>query len=135
MQKKLAVAPAQSSNSSTAGVTSGSGPSSKHNPTCPSRALSSGRRVRLGPSRPLRGHRPSAPSNAWLPVTAPRAHGQAAGTAAAPTAATACSAIEPRVGGGGFQGRRAALGGALQRGGAGCRREEKGEERTHTGRQ
>ena len=52
-----------------AGVTCGSGPSSIVSAISPRAALAAGRRVMLGPSRLLRGHRPAAVSAAWFSAT------------------------------------------------------------------
>ena len=79
MQKKVARAPCASSRSSTAGVTSGSGPSSIVIAISRRAAAAAGRRVQLRPSQRERGQRPPPVSTRWLAPTAPSAQGQATG--------------------------------------------------------
>jgi hypothetical protein len=81
-----------SSRSSTAGVTSGSGPSSIVIATLARAMAAAGRRTQFDPSQVERGQSPVAVSSAWFSTTAPAAHGHSIGSAAAATPAPTCQA-------------------------------------------
>ncbi len=91
MQKKVAFAPCAASTSSTAGVTSGSGPSSIVIAISRRAIALAGRRLMLSPSQAERGHRPTPVSSAWFITIMPSAHGHSDGKAATPSNAPACS--------------------------------------------
>ena len=105
MQKKVAFTCSRSSRSSTAGVTSGSGPSSMVSATSPRAAAAAGSRVQLRPSQVLRGHRPAAVSSRWLARKAASTQRHADGCAMSASAIAACSSSVARSSSGSGAGR------------------------------
>ena len=116
MQKNVAAAPRFSSRSSTRGVISGSGPSSKVSATSPRAAAAAGSRTRFGPSTELRGIMHAAKSTPWFATSTDATPGQSDGCATIAAAPAACSAAVTFSAGYGFQRRTAPMRSLIARG-------------------